>query len=72
MKFNLGATERVIRFIIGAILIAVGIMLNYALLLGMVSIAVGGILLLTASIKFCPIWFGFDINTNKKCDFKGQ
>jgi len=71
MKANLGSIERVIRFIIGAGLIAIGVTFGYESLGGIVAIIVGIILILTAVIKFCPIWFGFGISTNKKCNRNG-
>ena len=62
---NVGNTDRVIRFILGIGLIAAGIILQvttgrlwWLALIGLVPI-------LTASIRTCPLYLPFRINTNR-------
>lgn len=69
MTSNVGARDRAIRFVLGAILFALG--LTHVLTRGM-AIAVycvGGIALLTGAIRFCPVWTLFGINT---CPLKAK
>ncbi|WP_017755534.1 YgaP family membrane protein [Calidifontibacillus oryziterrae] len=63
MKANIGSADRVIRIILGLVLLSLLFILDggikYIGLLGIV-------LLLTAIIKFCPLYPIFKINTNSK------
>lgn len=63
MKANIGGADRVIRIILGIILLALLFILEgnirYIGLLGI-------ILILTGLIKWCPLYLPFKINTNKK------
>lgn len=63
MKANVGTTDRLIRIILGLGLLSLFFILDggvkYIGLLGIV-------LLLTAFIKFCPLYPLFKINTNSK------
>ncbi len=56
MKANLGSADRVMRFILGLGLIAAGILAGLASPWNIVAMAVGGILAVTALIKFCPAY----------------
>lgn len=62
MKANVGTVDRVIRVIIGLALLSLLLILDgnmrYIGLIGIVP-------LLTALIKFCPLYPIFRINTNK-------
>jgi hypothetical protein len=66
MKKNMGATDKLIRSIIGiiiAILYYAGIITGT---LAIVLLAFAIIFLLTSFISFCPLYPLFGINTNKK------
>ncbi len=65
MKANVGGMDRIVRAILGIVLLALGI---WALqnVLQWVAIIVGAILLITALVSFCPIWSLLKINTAKK------
>lgn len=62
MKANVGNVDRIIRVLLGIVLLSLFFILDggikYISLLGVV-------LLLTALIKFCPLYPVFKINTNK-------
>jgi Protein of unknown function (DUF2892) len=66
MKKNMGSTDKMIRIIV-AIIIAVLYFMNFisgtlAIVLGVLAI----LFALTSFISFCPLYFLFGINTNKK------
>jgi Protein of unknown function (DUF2892) len=69
MTSNVGSMDRAIRFVLGVILIALG--LSHILTSGMAIAAycVGGIALLTGAIRFCPAWTLFGIHT---CPLKAK
>jgi len=60
MKKNIGKTERTIRFVLGFIIIIVGILAkSWWGLIGLIP-------LVTAGISFCPLWAVLGISTNKE------
>ncbi|MCA9913954.1 MAG: DUF2892 domain-containing protein [Anaerolineae bacterium] len=66
MTRNVGSTDRIIRFVLGIALIALGIYLNGtdAGTLGLVvPVLVGLVLIVTGALNFCPIWAVVGINT---------
>ncbi|MDQ7063436.1 MAG: DUF2892 domain-containing protein [candidate division KSB1 bacterium] len=65
MKANVGGMDRVIRAILGIVLLALGIWVFHNVL-QWVAIVIGAILLITALVSFCPIWSLLKINTAKK------
>ena len=65
MKQNVGKTDQIVRFLI-AIIIGLLILFNilsgtWAIVLGILSV----ILIVTALIKFCPLYLPFGISTKK-------
>jgi type IV secretory pathway TrbD component len=60
MKKNIGSADRVIRIVLGLIVIALGLV--YKCWLG----AIGLVILLTAAFRLCPAYIPFGINTDKK------
>ena len=69
MKKNMGNTDRIIRFIIAAI---VGVLYFTGTLtgtLGIVLLVLAGVFLLTSFISFCPLYAPFGIST---CPMKNQ
>ena len=66
---NVGTTDRVLRIVLGAILIALPYLIaSMALpaIPGVVSMVVGAILVVTAFISFCPIYGVFGLRTRPK------
>lgn len=68
MKANLGSADRIIRFILGLGLIAAGIIAAYPEPWNWIAMAVGAVLAITASIKFCPAYAIVGAST---CSSKG-
>ncbi|MDR3686938.1 MAG: DUF2892 domain-containing protein [Coriobacteriia bacterium] len=65
MKLNEGTVDRVIRGVVGAILLVVGVVLVKGTL-GIVLDVIGVILLITGIVGFCPIYALLHIGTAKK------
>ncbi|HIP07284.1 MAG TPA: DUF2892 domain-containing protein [Mariprofundaceae bacterium] len=66
MKSNIGGTERIIRILLGAGLLAIGLLAGLATLWSYIAIGAGLVLLATALLNFCPIWALAGVNTCKK------
>lgn len=67
MKRNVGIIDRVVRLLIAVVLI--GLYLTHVVTgtLALVLIVLAVVLVLTALIRFCPLYLPFGINTwNKK------
>lgn len=65
MKINEGTVDRFIRGVVGAILLAVGLVIVKGTV-GIVLDVLGAILLVTGIVGFCPLYMLFSINTSKK------
>ena len=65
MKINEGNIDRVIRGVVGAILLVVGLVLLKGTI-GIVLDVLGAILLVTGIVGFCPLYTLFGMNTCKK------
>jgi uncharacterized membrane protein YkgB len=64
MKTNMGTVDRMIRFIVGLIML----ILAFLILFGVWQIVlwvVGGILVLTAIVGICPLYLLFRFSTKK-------
>ncbi len=67
MKPNIGQTDRIIRFVVGAILLILGAVVKFsAAWPSVILVLLGAILLVTAALRFCPIYLPFKFNTLKK------
>ncbi len=64
MTSNLGSTDRIIRIILGLILIGLGFFVMHGIW-GIVVGVVGFIPLLTALIGWCPLYAPFKLSTRK-------
>lgn len=66
MKKNMGTIDKVIRILIAVVIVGLyfGNIVSGAL--AAVLFVVAAIFLLTSFIGFCPLYFPFKINTNKK------
>lgn len=63
---NVGFTDKAIRLILAAILLAVYFFVPLTATLSYAALAVAAIALLTGLFNFCPLWSVFGMNTNKK------
>jgi len=69
MRFaNVGSIDRIIRILVGLGLVAAALLTGYApaSAVGIAMIAVGAILVLTALVRFCPIYGIFRLRTAPK------
>ncbi len=64
MPINLGNLDRLIRLIIGAVLIIAGLTVFQSG--AAIAVVVGIVLVVTAAIKFCPLYRLFGLRTCKK------
>lgn len=63
MQQNVGGADRIIRFVVGIALLAlVFILEGSARWFGLIGI----VPIVTASLRWCPLWSVFRINTNKE------
>lgn len=63
MKQNVGTVDRVIRLLVGAAVLAFGIVGGLASPWNIVAMVVGGVLIGTAAIGWCPPYALLGINT---------
>jgi uncharacterized membrane protein HdeD (DUF308 family) len=63
MTNNVGTTDRLIRFVLGIVLIAVGLTHVVSGGMAIAAYAVGVIALITGVVRYCPAWTIFGINT---------
>jgi len=63
MKANIGTMDRVIRLLAGAAIIAFGYMGGLASPWNAVAIGAGSVFMLTALVRFCPLYVIFGANT---------
>lgn len=65
MNKNVGSTDRIVRIVIAAIIIGLYFMDQLPAPWHIVGLVVAGIMLLTSTINFCPLYWPFGIKTNK-------
>lgn len=65
MKLNVGGYDRIGRFVLGVVLLLVGMAAPLSALWQTVVFVVAGIALVTAVVRFCPANYLLGINTCK-------
>ncbi|MCL6266575.1 YgaP family membrane protein [Flagellimonas myxillae] len=63
MKKNMGSADRIVRFIIAAIIGVLYYTGNIGGTLGIVLLVLAGVFVLTSFISFCPLYAPFGIST---------
>jgi len=65
MKANVGSVERLIRVVLGVVLIALAVLgtLGPWMYTGIVLLVVGLVALVTGLVRWCPAWALFGVNT---------
>ena len=63
MKKNMGSADRIIRFVIAAIIGVLYYTGTISGTLGIVLLALAGVFVLTSFISFCPLYAPFGIST---------
>jgi len=66
MKRNMGAADRIIRAVVGLVLVALAIWVAESVVWDFICILFAAIMLLTAAIGYCPLYVPFKISTLKK------
>lgn len=66
---NVGTPDRIIRVIVGAVLILLPFVTGWPVWTSMIAtvaaVVVGAVLIVTAAIRFCPIYAVLRLSTNK-------
>jgi heme/copper-type cytochrome/quinol oxidase subunit 4 len=71
MKKNINKTDRIVRAIIGIILIALSVADFFEdTIVDNAFLIVGAVLILASIIQICPLYYFLGINTHKKKKFK--
>ena len=65
MKINQNTVERIIRGVVGVVLIATGLVLVRGIL-GILLDVVGAVLIFSGAVGFCHVYKVFHIDTSKK------
>jgi uncharacterized membrane protein HdeD (DUF308 family) len=66
MKKNVGRTDRIIRIVVGIVLVVLGFVVVFPSdWLAWVVVILGAILLITGILGFCPLYLLLKMNTNK-------
>ena len=65
MKKNMGGTDRLLRLIVGAVVVALYFFGVIEGTLGFVLLILSAIFVLTSFVSFCPLYTPFGINTCK-------
>lgn len=60
---NEGAVDRIIRAIIGVVALVAAVAVGFGSVGGIVLLVLGGVLVVTAAVGFCPLYRVFGINT---------
>jgi hypothetical protein len=66
MKKNVGTIDKVVRILVALVVLVLYLTNVISGTLGIILLAVGAVLLITALINFCPIWLALGISTGKK------
>ncbi|RQP05580.1 MAG: DUF2892 domain-containing protein [Paracoccus sp. BP8] len=56
MQINIGTPERVLRLILGVLMVVLPFLVGLSSLWTWVSVVAGLVLLVTGAIRFCPVW----------------
>lgn len=67
MQCNVGKQDKIARFVIGLILVAIGGFGIKAMwgIISTILLVIGVVLIVTAAINFCPLYHLLKINTHK-------
>ncbi len=63
MKKNMGNTDRIVRFIIAAIFVALYFTGTVTGTIGIVLLVLAGVFVLTSFVSFCPLYAPFGLST---------
>jgi hypothetical protein len=63
MVRNEGTVDRIIRAVIGVVALVAAVAVGFGSVGGIVLLVLGGVLVVTAAVGFCPLYRVFGINT---------
>jgi hypothetical protein len=63
MNANIGATDKTIRIVLGALLIIIGLFTELPIGIKIALFIVGGVMEATAFMRFCPLYWILKIKT---------
>lgn len=63
MKKNMGSTDRIIRFLLAAVIVVLYTTGTISGTLGVVLLVLAGVFVLTSFISFCPLYAPFGLST---------
>ena len=63
MTCNVGGIERPIRILLGMLVLGIGVLTTLPPVGTAISLTLGGIMLVTGLIGYCPLWTLFGLNT---------
>jgi hypothetical protein len=63
LQQNVGSVDRVIRVVLGIVLLALALTQVLTSALAVIAIIVGVVLIVTAVFSFCPLYAAFKLNT---------
>lgn len=66
MKQNVGDIDRIVRAVLGAVLVFAGFLVKMSsVALPIILVVLGVALIVTAAIRFCPLYVPFKFSTKK-------
>ncbi|MEZ5931725.1 MAG: DUF2892 domain-containing protein [Alphaproteobacteria bacterium] len=65
MSANVGSADRLIRIIVGLVLIVLPLASGWSMLSTIISLIVGAVLIVTALVRFCPLYRLIGVRTCK-------
>lgn len=65
MKANMGSTDKIVRFILAALFVALYFTEVISGTLGIVLLILAGVFVLTSLVSFCPLYAPFGLSTCK-------
>lgn len=65
MKPNVGTIDKIVRFVLAAIVAILYFTHVISGTLGIILLVLAGVFVLTSLVSFCPIWAIFGVNTLK-------
>jgi O-antigen ligase len=63
MKRNMGSTDKIVRFVLAAIIAVLYLTGTVTGTLGIVLLVVAGVFIVTSLVNFCPLYTLFGLNT---------
>jgi hypothetical protein len=65
MSSNVGPIDRVVRFVVAALAVVAAVAVGVGTVGGIILLVVGGVMLVTGLVGFCPLYRVFGVNTCK-------